>query len=258
VTLDISAAVITKNEEDNIRDCLSSLAWTREIVVLDSGSLDDTLKIAREFTDKVFVEEWRGYTEQKNAAVDHCSGRWVLSLDADERVSEELRREIEERLSVEDGGLPDGFLIPRLSFYLGRWVRRGGWYPDRKLRLFRKGRGRWSGNGLHEQVEVSGKVEKMNHPLLHYTYRDISNHLLKMDRYTTLAAQQNFQEGNRARIWDLTLRPGFKFINMYLLRGGFLEGRAGLVIALLGSFYVFLKYAKLWELNAGKVTGPEA
>ncbi len=245
----LSAVIITRDEEDTLRDCLESLRFADEVVVLDSGSTDRTVEIAHRYTDLVFGEEWRGYAAQKNAALERCTGDWVLSLDADERVTEGLHREIEAVLSRPASDLPDGFSMPRLSFHLGRWIRRGGWYPDRKVRLARRDRCSWTGEELHERLEVRGRLEELANPLLHYTYRDLSDHLAKVDRYTTIMARARYARGERSGLGGLVLHPLGKFLRMYLFKGGVLEGKAGFVLAAVGAWYVFLKYAKLWELS---------
>jgi hypothetical protein len=241
-------AVITRDEEDNIRGCLESVAWADERVVLDSGSTDGTVGIARSLGARVEVEEWRGYAPQKNRAAELCTGEWVLSIDADERVTEALRREIESALAAPPSSLPAGFSMPRLSFHLGRWIRRGGWYPDRKVRLARRGKGAWVGEEVHEHLEVEGPVGRLGKPLLHYTYRDLSDHLVKMDGYTVRIARGRHARGRRPSLLRLVLNPPFKFLRMYVLKGGFLEGTAGFILAAAGAWYVFLKEAHLWEL----------
>lgn len=249
MTKDISVVIITGNEEDNIRDCLESVSWADEIVVLDSMSRDRTVEIAKEYTDRVYQEEWKGFAAQKMAALRYCTGRWILSIDADERVTWGLQKEIDAVFQRSDDDLPDGFFIPRKSFCLGRWIRRGGWYPDRKLRLARRELCRWVEKGLHERLEVPGRRENLENPLLHYTYRDLSDHLSRIDLYTSMDADYRFADGQRAGLGGLLFRPFFKFFRMYFLKGGILEGRAGLILAAMGAYYAFLKTAKLWELG---------
>ncbi len=242
----ISVAIITKNEERNIRECLESVRWADEIVVVDNGSSDETVRICREFGARVFEEEWKGYSGQKNSAVEKTRNEWVLSLDADERVNPELRREIEAALR-EDSSI-DGYFMPRKNFFLGRWIRYCGWYPDRNLRLFRKSLGLFQERAVHEKVELRGKTAVLQHPLIHETYRSLSEYFERMNRYSSLAAREMRGEGRKCRFTDLILRPPFTFLQMYVLRAGFLEGYFGLLLSLLYSFYTFAKYAKLREL----------
>ncbi len=246
----LSACIITYNEERNIGDCLKTLAWADEIIVVDAFSQDRTAEIARQFTDKVFQNRWPGFVQQKNFALSKATYDWVLALDADEVVSEQLKRSILELLSTEPPFA--GYFIPRRTFYLGRWINHCGWYPDYKLRLFRKGKARWEGIDLHEKVVLaSGKVGYLQGDLYHYSYQDISDHLKRIDRYSTLSAQQMAKQGRGFYLRDILLRPLLRFIRMYLWQLGFLDGKAGFFISSLGAFYVFSKYAKLWELTRG-------
>jgi glycosyltransferase involved in cell wall biosynthesis len=244
----VTACIITCDEEDNLPDCLASLeGLCAEIVVVDSGSTDRTVDLARRAGARVIETDWPGHVAQKTRAVEAAETDWVLCLDADERLSPELRAEIETVL----GGDPvaAAYSFPRLTRYLGRWIRHGGWYPDRKVRLFDRRRGRWGGVDPHDHVEVDGPVVKLRGDLHHHTYRDLSDHLRFIDRYTTIAAKEKRAAGERFRLHRLVLRPVGKVLRMYLLRVGFLDGLAGLVVAVLGGTYVFLKYAKLWELE---------
>ena len=247
----ISVTIITFNEEENIRECLESVGWADEIVVVDSGSRDRTVHICREYTDRVFIEEWKGYGRQKNMALERATGKWVLSIDADERVTPGLREEIEEILKGRAQDM-DGFYIPRKNLFLGRWIRHCGWYPDYTLRLFRKGKGRFVEREVHEAVSVDGKVGYLKNPLEHHTYRSIGDYLKRMDRYSTLSAREMMREGRGAGPLDLLIRPWLTFMKMYLLRLGFLEGYRGLILSILYSIYTFSKYAKLWEMKRGK------
>jgi len=246
----ISVTIITKNEEHNIRDCLESVKWADEIVVVDNGSTDDTLKICREYGAGVYPEEWKGYSGQKNSAIDKSRNEWVLSLDADERVSPDLHREIS--ATLEGNPSSDGFFIARKNFFLGRWIRHCGWYPDFNLRLFRKSRGRFQERAVHERVEVQGETGTLKHPLIHETYRSLGEFYRRIDRYSTLAARELHSQGKRYRFRDLFFRPPFTFLQMYFLRAGFLEGHSGFLLSSLYSFYTFAKYAKLKELEENK------
>jgi glycosyltransferase involved in cell wall biosynthesis len=243
----ISVAVITKNEEFNIRECLESVRWADEIVVVDSGSTDKTREICQSFQARVYVEEWKGFSRQKNSAIEKTRNEWVLSLDADERIPLPLQQEIAR--IMEEGPARDGYYIARRNFFLGRWIRRCGWYPDFNLRLFRKSRGRFLEREVHERIEIRGKVGYLEQPLEHWTYRSLSDFLERMDRYSTLAAQEMAKEGRRYRIYDALLRPPFTFLHMYLIRGGAWEGYSGFLLSALYSFYTFIKYAKLGELQ---------
>ncbi|NWF55788.1 MAG: glycosyltransferase family 2 protein [Syntrophaceae bacterium] len=243
----ISVAIITHNEERNIRDCLESVNWADEIVVVDNGSTDGTVAICREYGARVFPEDWKGYSAQKNSAIDKTGNEWVLSLDADERVGPELRQEMEDALQ---GNPPvDGYWIARKNYFLGRWIRYCGWYPDLNLRLFRRGRGRFSERAVHEKVEVQGKTSTLKHPLVHETYRSLSDFFIRSDRYSTLAAGEMQRQGRKYRWWNLCFRPPLTFLQMYLLRAGFMEGYRGFLLAVLYSHYTFAKYAKLKELG---------
>jgi len=242
----LSVVIICKNEEANIRDCLESVKWADEIVVVDSGSTDRTLEIAREYTGRIIHHDWAGYGAQKEFALRQATGDWILSLDADERVSPELAEEI--RSAIAGAADVAGFSMPRRTFYLGRWILHGGWYPDRKVRLVRRGAGAWTDSPLHERLRVRGRVGKLRGEILHYTYRDISDHLAVVDEFSTLAAEMMAASGRRRALAHAVLQSPWKFVNMYFLRLGFLDGIPGLILAVISSYYVFLKYAKLWEL----------
>ena len=243
----ISVAIITLNEERNIRACLESVKWADEIVVCDSGSTDRTLVIAGEYGARTFHDAWRGFAGHKNLAVERTSHPWVLVLDADERVPPALRREIE--VVLDDPAGRDGYLIPRRSYFLGEWVRSCGWYPDETVRLFRKGRGRFADRAVHEAVVVEGRLGRLTSPLDHYTYDSISAYLTRMDRYSTLAAEELSRAGRSTRPWDLIGHPVWTFLRMFLLQRGWREGWRGLVLSGLYASYVFIKYAKLWEFT---------
>lgn len=250
---ELSVTIITLNEEENLREALQSVAWADEIVLVDSGSTDRTREVARQFTDRVLVREWPGYSAQKNFAAGEARHDWVLSLDADERVTGELASDIKRVMSRG----PDwrGYRMPRVSRYLGRWLRSTDWYPDYQLRLYDRRHGRWNGRPVHESVAVDGPVGTLRHELQHHPYRDISQHLQTIDRYTTLAAQVMFAEGRRAGPVGLLVHPIAAFLRNALLRKGLLDGSAGLTVSALNSYYVFLKLAKLRELQAGRHAG---
>ncbi|MDH4266811.1 MAG: glycosyltransferase family 2 protein [Deltaproteobacteria bacterium] len=249
----ISVAIITKDEEANIRACLESVKWADEIVVVDSGSTDRTEMICQDFQARFFLEEWKGFPRQKNSAIEKTGNEWVLSLDADERVSPELRQEIQQ--SLDKNPTFDGYFIARKNFFLGRWIRHCGWYPDFNLRLFRKSLGRFQEREVHEKVEIQGKVGFLEHPLEHRTYSSLSDFLERMNRYSTLAAREMLRQGKRYCWFDAFFRPPFTFLQMYLLRAGFLEGYLGFLLAGLYSFYTFAKYSKLRELQSHEGSG---
>jgi glycosyltransferase involved in cell wall biosynthesis len=231
------------NEADRIGECLRSADFADEWIVVDSHSTDATREIAAAFGARVIERDWAGWVEQKNFAVEQASHDWVLCLDADERLSPELLRSIEAALERDDDTA--GFEFARLTRYMGRWIRHGGWYPDRKLRLFRRSSGRFEGRNPHDRVRVNGRVERLAGDILHDPFRSLSDHIRTIDRYTTVAAEEKHARGVRASLVDLTLRPWGKFVRMYLLKRGLLDGLPGFVVAVTGSFYVFLKYAKL-------------
>ncbi len=248
VAVPVTATVITYNESANIKAALESLHWADEVIVVDSESTDDTVAIARKFTDKVIVRPWPGYVAQKNFAAEQASHDWIFSLDADERVSKELAAEVAALLTR--GPAVTGYRVPRVTFHLGRWIRSTDWYPDYQLRFYDRRRGRWTGKHVHESVKVDGPVEDLNGELQHYAYRDLAHHFQTMDRYTTLAAKQMFEEGRRARWWDLAVHPPAAFVRNYLLRGGIRDGVPGLIVSAMNARYVGLKFAKLWELSS--------
>ncbi len=245
----ISAVLITFNEEANIEASLRSLSGIAdEIVIVDSHSTDRTVKLARAFTDKIVARDWGGYADQKNFANGLAVHPWILSLDADERVSDGLRLEI---LAAKEGD-PScaGFAMPRLVFYLGRWIRHCGWYPDRKVRLFRKDAARWEGAFIHESLVISGEVRRFRNPLHHFSYRSIGDHLTRLNRFADLGAQKLYARGRKCRWYHLLILPGGRFIKSYFLKRGFLDGFAGMVVSVLNGYAIFVRYAKLREIWA--------
>ncbi len=243
----LSVCIVAMDEEDRLGDCLRSVDFADEWIVVDSHSSDGTRELAASMGARVIERDWPGHVEQKNFALDQAEHEWVLCLDADERVSPELRESI---LAALASPTSDGFEICRRTWYLGRWIRHGGWYPDRNLRLFRRGKGRWGGTNPHDHMYVQGTVARLSGDLLHYSYRSLSDHLRIIDSYTSIAAREKHARGKRASVIDLTLRPLWKLLRMYVLKAGFLDGVAGVVVAVMGSYYVFLKYAKLREMGA--------
>lgn len=246
----LTVTVITRNEAANIDAALDSVAWADEIVVVDAESTDDTAAMARRRGARVEVRAWPGYSAQKNYAASLASHDWILSIDADERVPPALAGEIRSLLAAEPAHR--GYRIPRVSHYLGRWIRGTDWYPDYQLRLYDRRAGEWNGRPVHESVTLTGGHGVLANDLQHYPYRDISHHLATIDRYTTLAADQMRAEGRVPSIAGIVLHPPFAFLRNYVLRGGFRSGSAGLVVSILNSYYVFLKLAKAWERTAAR------
>jgi glycosyltransferase involved in cell wall biosynthesis len=244
----LTVTVITRNEAANIEAALASVAWADEIVVVDSESTDDTVAIARRRASRVEVKPWPGYSAQKNYAASLARNDWILSLDADERVSPALASEIQTLLRSEPPHR--GYRVPRLSYYLGRWIRGTDWYPDYQLRLYDRRAGEWNGRTVHESVTLKGEPGHLDNDLQHFPYRNISHHLQTIDRYTTLAAEQMRADGRTPSIAAIVLHPPFAFLRNYILRGGFRNGSAGLLVSMLNSYYVFLKLAKAWEKRA--------
>lgn len=242
----LSAVVITKDEEERVRACLESVAWADEVVVVDAESTDKTAQIAREFTDHVYVRPWPGFAAQKNFGLEQATGDWTLSVDADEEVSRELREEIEAVLAA-SGAACAGYRIPRRNLFWGRFIRHGGLYPDWQLRLFRRGRGRFVARAVHESVEVEGEVGRLRAALVHRSYRDVADFLARADRYSTLAAEEWLGSGRPARLSDLVLRPAGRFLSMYVVHAGFLDGWRGFLLAALYAYYVLIRSAKVWE-----------
>jgi len=243
----ISAVVITRNEEANIEAALLSLEdIASEIIVVDSHSTDRTVKLARKHTDKVYERAWTNFADQKNFGNSLASHPWILSLDADERLSPELRDELKEILDDEPACA--AFSMPRRVFYLGRWIKHSGWYPDRKVRLFRKDRARWEGSYLHESLAVSGEVRKLKGNILHFTYRNIADHLARINRFSDLGAQKLYAEKKKCRWHHLLLQPFGRFVKSYVFKRGFQDGFAGLVISVLNGYSIFVRYAKLREI----------
>jgi glycosyltransferase involved in cell wall biosynthesis len=243
----ISAAIITFNEERNIARVLESLRCCDEIVVVDSGSNDRTVELATKLGARVLDAVWRGYAGQKNYASERCEHDWILSLDADEALSEALEAEIWQ--IKKNGPQFDAYTMPRLAQYLGRWILHSGWYPDRKIRLFDRRRAKWVGDYVHESVEVEGTLGHLKSNILHFTCNSLSEHLKTMDRYTTLAAEQLVEQKKDIGWTQLALDPPWTFLKTYVLKRGFLDGTEGLAIAYMAALYNFVKYTKAKNMS---------
>jgi glycosyltransferase involved in cell wall biosynthesis len=239
--------VITKDEEKNIEDCVRSVGFCDEVIVVDSHSTDRTRELATALGARVVEHDWEGHIGQKNFAVAQAKNDWVLCLDADERVTPELRAAVEKIVAGEPACA--GYEVNRRNVYLGRWIKHGGWYPDAKVRLFDRRRGKWGGVNPHDHVQVDGAVQALGADLEHLTYRDVSHHVTKsIDYFSTISAKEKLARGPSFVTVQLLLGPPWKFFKMFFLRLGFLDGWRGFIVAMLGAFFVFLKYAKLWEL----------
>lgn len=270
----LSVVIITFNEEANIGRTLASVqplvtthgrSNDNEIIVVDSGSTDRTVEIAKSHGAKVFVEAWKGYAAQKNSAIEKATGAWILSLDADEALSDGLPHEIalalgrqgnlKSELPPDRQEFVDGFFFPRRNFFLGRWIKHGGFWPDPKLRLFRRGVGRFEHRLVHEDVFLTGRTGRLNNHLTHHSYPTLSDYLDHMNRYSSLGAEMVAARGRaRFSVFNIVLRPAATFFYNYFLRLGFLDGREGLLLHLYHAVYVSWKYAKAWELARGNTT----
>jgi glycosyltransferase involved in cell wall biosynthesis len=250
--LKISATIITFNEAENIRAACESVSWANEILVVDAESRDRTREIAAECGARVISRAWPGFAAQKQFAADEARYEWIFSLDADERVSDELRHSIEDLLYTNEAQLADGYRVARRSFYMNRWIKGGGWYPDYQLRLYNKARGSWQGAYIHESVkmEASARVETLSGDILHYSVRDAAHHHRMIgERYAPLAARQMFESGRRTSRLRIITAGKFAFIRSYLLKGGFRDGLAGFAIARFAAHHAFLKHLMLWEMQ---------
>jgi glycosyltransferase involved in cell wall biosynthesis len=244
----ISATIVAFNEERNIARAIRSLAvCVDEILVVDSGSTDRTREVAASLGARVMEEPWCGYAAQKNFAAQTAANEYIFSIDADEEVTPVLAAEINALKSLPDAGFA-GWTMPRLAFYLGRWIRHSGWYPDRKIRLYHRDRASWQGDYVHESVQTSGTVGQLNGDLLHFTCDSLAQHLRTLDRYTSLAAQALAVSGKPVQFRRLVFDPPWTFLRSFVIQRGFLDGMHGLVIAGMASFYTFMKYAKAREI----------
>jgi glycosyltransferase involved in cell wall biosynthesis len=250
----ISAFIVCCNEERQIRRCLESVAWCDEIVIVDSGSQDKTLEICREFTNKILHRAWTGYVEQKRFALENCAMTWVLNIDADEEVSPSLKDEILALLAQDHSteptrqGLPEnGFQINRVVYFLDRWWRKGGWYPEFRLRLCRRSKTTWSGVDPHEKAVVDGRVRRLKGELFHYSFTDLTDFMRRMNTLASNAADTMLSAKRTPSIVDIALRPWTRFFKFYFLKKGYREGIAGFIVAVIEAVSVFLKYSKVWE-----------
>ncbi|MGM0500670.1 MAG: glycosyltransferase family 2 protein [Bacillota bacterium] len=242
---ELSALVLTYNEESNIAECLESINWIEQIIVVDSYSDDRTQEICQQFDNVVFYENtFKDFASQRNFGLDKLKTDWVFVIDADERVTSELREEIIETLNEPEA---EGYEIARKNYFLGKWIKHCGWYPDYTLRLF-KSRYRYSGL-VHESPEIDGKIAKLKNDFIHYTYQDLESYAAKMNQYTTLDAEKKYNSGKSVGISYILFRPFLEFIKKYLFKKGFLLGSQGLILSVLSAYYQFLKAIKLWELN---------
>jgi glycosyltransferase involved in cell wall biosynthesis len=244
----ISLTIIAFNEEANIERCIKSVPFADEVIVVDSGSTDKTAELARNLGAKVFVEHWRGYRDQKKRAVELASHDWILSLDADEALSIEAGLELHQLFSLATLTEEHGVEVPRMSYNMGRWIRHGGWYPDWQLRFFHRQYSKWSEGHVHERVR-SEKVTRLRHPILHWPFADLKDQVNTNNNYSSLGAQDLFDRGKRFSIFKMILKPKSKFFETYILKRGFLDGFPGFVIAVGAAYSVFLKFAKLRELE---------
>ena len=252
----ICCAIVVFNEERNIREALDSVSWMDEIIAVDSYSADNTVQICREFTPHVFQRKWNCFGEQKNFAIDHATSDWVFILDADERVSDGLRAEIQRVLAASDQAGPVAYTLPRKNYYYGEWVRWGGVYPDYQLRLFRRGVGRLDDSEPHNRFVFEGLHGYLTNDLDHYTERTIEDHFKKFNNFTTLAARERGKTKKTVRWTDLTVRPLFTFWKYYVRRQGFRDGVRGLIVCVFASMYTFVKYAKLWDATSRATIRP--
>ncbi len=243
-----SVTIITKNEAINIEDAIKSVIDFDEIIVVDAFSDDATIEICNKYPVKIYQNKWPGFSAQKQFAMDRATNKWALSLDADERITPELKAEIREAITNDRYS---GYYIPRKNFFLGKWIRHSGWWPDYTLKLFKKDVSRFDDREVHEKVIVNGDTAKLKNPMEHYSYRDISDFIKKMDNYSILAAREITARGKSKPIliFDMLSRPAFVFIKMFFLQKGIFDGRYGFYLAILYSFYTFLKYARALEMK---------
>lgn len=243
----LSVIIIAYNEEDNIGECLGSVKWANKIVIVDAYSTDKTVEICRQYTDKIFQHEWTNFGRQKNLALEKASNDWILNMDADERISHALADRI--KVLLKENNPDDGYYMPRKNYFLGKWLRHGGCYPDYQLRLFSKSIGKFKQKKVHEGIEGCKRVSYLREPIEHFSYRTLSDYFEKFNQYTTLSAQQKFEGGKKVTKWFPFFRLPFEFIANYIIKRGYKDRFYGLLYSVLSSFHVFVKYVKLWELH---------
>jgi glycosyltransferase involved in cell wall biosynthesis len=246
----ISLVVITKNAEEHIARCLKSVPFASDVVVLDSGSTDRTVQVAKEMGARVFSEEWRGFGPQKRRATELAKTDWVLNLDADEALSEESQNEL--RVVLSQTPQHEAFAFPRLSFHMGRWIRHGGWYPDWQTRLYNRTTANWTSDTIHEKVQAR-YIQKLKAPLLHWVFKDLTDQVNTNNRYSGLGTDQLERTGCLFSLFHLVTKPWVKFFETYFWKRGFLDGVPGFVIAVGAAYSVFLKWSKLWERQKLKI-----
>ncbi len=246
----IGAVIITKNEESNLERCLQSLSFCDEIVVVDAESIDGTVAIAQRYTKKVYILPWLGFVDQRQKALSFAESEWILSIDADEEVSAELRAELLAAIRLPEAKAAYSF--PRKTIHFGRWIRHGGWYPNRLFRLFRKSQGEWRGNEVHEYWHTEGERGELTADLLHYSFDNLADQVARNNTYSSLGARGLKAKGVSFSFAWLCVKTTSKFLETYLLKRGFLDGYPGLIISVSAAYAVFLKWAKLWELESGE------
>jgi glycosyltransferase involved in cell wall biosynthesis len=243
----VTVTIITKNEAAHIGAAIDSASWADEIIVVDSGSSDDTVALAAAKGVRVESRTWTGWVDQKNFAASLAANDWIFSLDADERVTPGLAHEIKGLLATDPRHA--AYKVPRVTFHLGRWIRTTDFYPDYQTRLYDRRAARWDGHYVHESVKTHGAVDRLTQELQHYSYTDLSDHLDRINAYSSLAARQMYERGRRAGAWDLVVQAPAAFLRNYILRRGILDGPVGLLLSMVNAYSVFLKFAKLWELQ---------
>ncbi len=241
----VSVYVLTTNNRRTIEQCLKSLSWAKELVIVDSFSQDGTYEVCKQYTGKLFQRAWAGHRDQYQYAADQTTRDWIMFVDADEEIPPELAEEIRAEVNRK-GNDTDGYFVYRRTYYLGRWIRYGGWYPDGEIRLYRRNKGRWEG-GLHAKLAVDGKIGILKNQYHHYTYGNISDQIQTIDRYSKVAAQDLLESGKTFSLFKLLFHPLFRFMKEYFFRRGFLDGVPGLIIAVSTAYFTFIKYAKFWE-----------
>ncbi|MFZ1699430.1 MAG: glycosyltransferase family 2 protein [Pyrinomonadaceae bacterium] len=245
----ISATIIVRDEENNIAEVCETLDWADEIVIVDSDSTDRTIEIARGYTDKIFNREFKGFKDKHEYADAQTTGDWIFWIDADERVTPELRASIEQLRSIDDADLADGYRIARKTYFLDRWIRHCGWYPDYQMRLYRKANSYWDGVAPHQVAHVPGRVDTLDGEFLHYTKRDLAEYHRVTESYAALAAEHLTKEGRSVGAFGICANAVAAFVRTYILKQGFRDGVAGMIISGFTAYGVFLKYAKVWENN---------